>query len=87
MDKIRCALTNAGYRVRIYHKEPDAIKTDAPNEVLWDVLRVWCKEHPPKPKGGAGGKGRRGKRMKREKKIGRGKEGVEGGDGGGGGKS
>jgi len=80
MDKIRCALTNAGYRVSIYHKEPDAIKTDAPNEVLWDVLRAWCKEHPPKKNGGSGGKGRRSKRMRREKRIGRGK-GEDGGEG------
>ncbi len=33
-----------------YHKEPQAIKTDAPNSVIWDIMRAWCKEHPPKLK-------------------------------------
>ena len=23
-------------------------KSDAPNHVIWDILRAWCKEHPPK---------------------------------------
>jgi tRNA (guanine26-N2/guanine27-N2)-dimethyltransferase len=35
------AIINAGYRVSGYHKEPQAIKTDAPNAVLWDILRTW----------------------------------------------
>ena len=43
----RAALVNAGYRVSAYHKEPNAVKTDAPNHVVWDVVRAWCKEHPP----------------------------------------
>ncbi|KAL7549791.1 hypothetical protein ACHAWF_017679 [Thalassiosira exigua] len=43
----RAALVNAGYRVSAYHKEPNAIKTDAPNRAVWDVVRAWCKEHPP----------------------------------------
>jgi len=47
MKKIQAALVNAGYRVSAYHKEPQAIKTDAPNQVIWDILRAWCKEHPP----------------------------------------
>jgi tRNA (guanine26-N2/guanine27-N2)-dimethyltransferase len=45
--KVKAALLNAGFRVSGYHKEPQAIKTNAPNQVLWDVLRVWCKENPP----------------------------------------
>jgi tRNA (guanine26-N2/guanine27-N2)-dimethyltransferase len=35
------AIVNAGYRVSGYHKEPQAIKTDAPNVVMWDILRTW----------------------------------------------
>jgi tRNA (guanine26-N2/guanine27-N2)-dimethyltransferase len=35
------AIINAGYRVSGYHKEPQAIKTDAPNAVMWDILRTW----------------------------------------------
>jgi len=42
------ALINAGYRVSAYHKDPGAVKTDAPNHVVWDVVRGWCKENPPK---------------------------------------
>lgn len=46
----KAALVNAGYRVSAYHKEPLAIKTDAPNHVVWDIVRAWCKEHPPQKK-------------------------------------
>lgn len=47
MTVFKAALVNAGYRVSAYHKEPQAVKTDAPNHVVWDVVRAWCKEHPP----------------------------------------
>uniref|UniRef100_A0A7S3Q1S8 tRNA (guanine(26)-N(2))-dimethyltransferase n=1 Tax=Chaetoceros debilis TaxID=122233 RepID=A0A7S3Q1S8_9STRA len=46
----KSAIINAGFRVSGYHKEPQAIKTDAPNSVIWDIMRAWCKEHPPKLK-------------------------------------
>ena len=46
----KAALVNAGYRVSAYHKEPHAIKTDAPNYVVWDIVRAWCKKHPPEKK-------------------------------------
>lgn len=45
IDFIRAALINGGYRVSSYHKEPEAIKTDAPNHVLWDIFRCWCKKN------------------------------------------
>lgn len=45
--KIQAALVNAGYRVSAYHKESQAIKTDAPNNVIWDIMRTWCKENRP----------------------------------------
>ena len=48
MKLFKAALVNAGYRVSGYHKEPQAIKTDAPNSVVWDILRAWCKDNPPK---------------------------------------
>lgn len=48
MKMFKAALLNAGYRVSGYHKEPQAVKTDAPNHVVWDILRVWCKDNPPK---------------------------------------
>lgn len=47
MMTFRAAVVNAGYRVSSYHKEPAAVKTDAPNTVVWDIIRAWCKEHPP----------------------------------------
>jgi len=43
---IEAAIINAGFRVSRYHKEPQAIKTDAPNHILWDIMRAWCKENP-----------------------------------------
>ena len=46
-DKIRSAISNAGYRFSHFHHEPNALKTDAPPSVVWDILRAWCKLHPP----------------------------------------
>ncbi len=48
LQQFKAALVNAGYQVSGYHKEPLAIKTDAPSSTVWDVLRVWCQKHPPK---------------------------------------
>lgn len=50
MAKFRAAIVNAGYRISSYHKEPQAVKTDAPNYVVWDIIRAWCKENPPAQK-------------------------------------
>lgn len=50
MLKIKAALINAGYKVSCYHKEPQAVKTDAPNEVIWDIIRAWCQTQPPPKK-------------------------------------
>lgn len=44
----RSAIINAGYRVSISHASALAVKTDAPMEVLWDIMRCWVKEHPIK---------------------------------------
>eukprot|EP00980_Cylindrotheca_fusiformis_P019685 scaffold6870_cov121-Cylindrotheca_fusiformis.AAC.12 len=48
LKQIKAAIFNAGYEVSGYHKEPNAIKTNAPNEVVWDIMRTWAKENPPK---------------------------------------
>lgn len=32
-----------GYRVSISHTSANAVKTDAPNSVLWDIMRSWVK--------------------------------------------
>jgi len=46
MIDMQSALINAGYRVSNFHKEPMAVKTDAPNAVLWDILRAFVKKSP-----------------------------------------
>nr|XP_054763032.1 tRNA (guanine(26)-N(2))-dimethyltransferase-like isoform X1 [Lytechinus pictus] len=45
-EKIRSAILNAGYRVSISHASAEALKTDAPASVLWDIFRAWVKDHP-----------------------------------------
>lgn len=41
------ALVNGGYEVSQTHKEPMAIKTNAPDSVVWDIVRCWCIQNPP----------------------------------------
>ncbi len=41
-------LTHAGYRVSGTHANPLGLKTDAPPEVMWDIMRCWVAEHPSK---------------------------------------
>lgn len=43
------ARAETGYRASGTHANPLGIKTDAPPSLLWDVLRVWVKDHPIKP--------------------------------------
>lgn len=44
----RSAVANAGYRISSSHANPLGVKTDAPMEVLWDIMRCWVKTHPVK---------------------------------------
>ena len=46
MVKFRSAILNAGYRVSMSHAHKNSIKTDAPPQVLWDILRTWDKLNP-----------------------------------------
>lgn len=49
------ALEAAGYRTSSMHKEPLAVKTDAPDAAVWDVLRCWVRDNPqPSPRRAAG---------------------------------
>ncbi|XP_015118486.1 probable tRNA (guanine(26)-N(2))-dimethyltransferase isoform X1 [Diachasma alloeum] len=48
MVKFRSGLLNAGYNVSFSHAHRLSIKTDAPAEVIWDVVRAWEKIHPAK---------------------------------------
>eukprot|EP00056_Hartaetosiga_gracilis_P003252 m.61377 g.61377 ORF g.61377 m.61377 type:complete len:552 (-) comp11386_c1_seq1:821-2476(-) len=45
-EKFRSALGNAGYEVSPTHCTPQGIKTNAPQHVIWDIIRTWVKEHP-----------------------------------------
>ncbi|XP_034944177.1 probable tRNA (guanine(26)-N(2))-dimethyltransferase [Chelonus insularis] len=48
MVRFRSALLHAGYNVSLSHANKLSIKTDAPTEVIWDVVRAWEKMHPAK---------------------------------------
>ncbi len=50
MAVFRSALLKKGFRVSGFHVDPYAFKTDAPMDVVWDVLKCW------KKKSGAGKK-------------------------------
>ena len=39
---------NSNYRVSLSHANRTSIKTDAPPDVVWDLMRQWVKEHPIK---------------------------------------
>ena len=39
---------NAGYKVSTSHARQDAIKTDAPHAVLWDIMRAFAEQSPTK---------------------------------------
>lgn len=44
----RSALLNAGHKVSYSHACKVSIKTDAPNDIIWDIVRAWEKDHPVK---------------------------------------
>lgn len=44
----RSAVINAGYRISGTHVEPLGLKSDAPMDVIWDIMRCWVKSHPVK---------------------------------------
>jgi tRNA (guanine26-N2/guanine27-N2)-dimethyltransferase len=46
--EFKAAIMNAGYSVSGYHKDPNAVKTDAPSHVVWDVMRAWLARDPPR---------------------------------------
>lgn len=50
MIKIKAALANSGYKCSGQHKEPMAVKTDAPPKVIWDIMRTWTKLNSPQGK-------------------------------------
>lgn len=48
MLTFRSALLNAGYCVSYSHACKTSVKTDAPNEVIWDIVRAWEKNNSVK---------------------------------------
>ena len=48
MLEITSAIKNAGYDSSRFHNEANAIKTNAPNFVVWDIMRAYCRLNPPK---------------------------------------
>ncbi|GFT82661.1 hypothetical protein NPIL_177331 [Nephila pilipes] len=47
-NEIRSAILNAGYEVSFSHASSTSIKTNAPPNVIWDIMRAWVKLHPGK---------------------------------------
>ncbi|XP_010553959.1 PREDICTED: probable tRNA (guanine(26)-N(2))-dimethyltransferase 2 isoform X2 [Tarenaya hassleriana] len=45
----RSAVINAGYEISGTHVEPLGLKTNAPMDFIWDLMRFWVKTHPIKP--------------------------------------
>jgi tRNA (guanine26-N2/guanine27-N2)-dimethyltransferase len=43
---LRSAILNAGYQVSSTHCNVHALKTDAPPEVMWDIMRGWVFKSP-----------------------------------------
>jgi len=50
-NALRGALRHLGYRVTRSHTKPGSIKTDAPWEVIWEVMREWVKQKTPVKEG------------------------------------
>ncbi|KAG8230897.1 hypothetical protein J437_LFUL002928 [Ladona fulva] len=48
LDVPLSALLNAGYRVSLSHACRTSVKTDAPSDLIWKVLRAWEVIHPVK---------------------------------------
>ncbi|OCT90479.1 hypothetical protein XELAEV_18019094mg [Xenopus laevis] len=46
--QFRSALLHAGHRVSLSHACKNALKTDAPPSVIWDIMRCWEKQNPVK---------------------------------------
>ncbi|XP_049871406.1 probable tRNA (guanine(26)-N(2))-dimethyltransferase [Pectinophora gossypiella] len=46
---MRSAILNAGHKVSYSHASKLSVKTSAPAQVIWDIIRTWEKTHPVKP--------------------------------------
>ncbi|KAG9244399.1 S-adenosyl-L-methionine-dependent methyltransferase [Calycina marina] len=50
-NALRGALKNLGYRVTRSHTKPGSIRTDAPWDVVWEIMRQWMKQKAPAKEG------------------------------------
>ncbi|KAK3765031.1 hypothetical protein RRG08_023550 [Elysia crispata] len=46
MMLMRSALLNAGFKVSMSHAAKNSYKTNAPSQIIWDIMRTWIKDHP-----------------------------------------
>lgn len=60
---LRAAIESKGFSVSQSHTDPQAVKTDAPIELLWDIMRLWVK------KIGRGGNGKRNRKQVENDKV------------------
>ncbi|RWS28068.1 tRNA (guanine(26)-N(2))-dimethyltransferase-like protein [Leptotrombidium deliense] len=44
-EEIRSAILNAGFRVSYSHANRNSLKTDAPAEIIWDIMRHWIRQN------------------------------------------
>ncbi|KAD0299846.1 hypothetical protein E3N88_44486 [Mikania micrantha] len=44
----RSAVINAGYRISGTQVNPLGLKSDAPMNIIWDIMRCWVKKYPVK---------------------------------------
>lgn len=44
--QIRSAILHAGYEVSFAHSCKNSLKTNAPNTVIWDIIRAWVAKRP-----------------------------------------
>uniref|UniRef100_A0A060T461 tRNA (guanine(26)-N(2))-dimethyltransferase n=1 Tax=Blastobotrys adeninivorans TaxID=409370 RepID=A0A060T461_BLAAD len=49
MTTVASALLNSGYKVSETHCKATCLKTDAPYEFIWDLLRQWCEKNKKDP--------------------------------------
>ncbi len=50
-NAVRGALRHLGYQVTRSHTKPGSIKTDAPWDVIWEIMREWTRQKEPVKEG------------------------------------
>lgn len=48
LKQFKGTLASLGFKVSHFHREPEAVKTDAPNAIVFDLMRLWAEENPPR---------------------------------------